>query len=63
MANTLWCLRVGREEGGAQVIPIIVTFKRAGFVCHFEMLGLRIQNEGDRRWYLLKGNMVGQMSS
>ena len=43
MANTLWCLRVGMEEGGAQVIPIIVTFKRAGFVCHIEMLGLRIQ--------------------
>ena len=28
---------------GAQVIPTNVTFKKAGFVCHFEMLGLRIQ--------------------
>ena len=43
MANTLWCLGVGREEGGAQVIPTNVTFKKAGFVCHFEMLGLSIQ--------------------
>ena len=43
MANTLCCLRLGREGGGVQVIPIIVTFKKAGFVCHFEMLGLRIQ--------------------
>ena len=43
MANTLWCLGVGREGVGAQVIPTNVTFKKAGFVCHFEMLGLRIQ--------------------
>ena len=43
MANTLWCLGVGREEGGAPVIPTNVTFKKAGFVCHIEMLGLRIQ--------------------
>ena len=43
MANTLWCLGVGREEGGAQVIPTNVTFKKAGFVCHIEMLGPRIQ--------------------
>ena len=43
MANTLWCLGVGREEGGAQVIPTNVTFKKAGFVCHIEMLGLKIQ--------------------
>ena len=34
----------GGEGGrGAQVIPTNVTLKRAGFVCHFEMLGLRIQ--------------------
>ena len=34
---------VGREEGGAQAIPTNVTFKKAGFVCHIEMLGPRIQ--------------------
>ena len=28
---------------GAQVIPTNVTFKKAGFVCHIEMLGLSIQ--------------------
>ena len=28
---------------GAQVIPTNVTFKKAGFVCHIEMLGLKIQ--------------------
>ena len=46
----------GGEGGrGAQVNPTNVTLKRAGFVCHFEMLGLRIQNEGGKKVVFAEG--------